>query len=101
MCRIKRDVSASWLPWLLLVIALACYGMCGCTKLKWITYRYIHASKHTVFLIALISVGLAQARPNYVYAHVYILFPVHVSMHVNMGNPHKTRLAVLFVVCTV
>ena len=30
-----------------------------------LTYRYIQTYKHTVQLVVLISVGLAQARPNY------------------------------------
>ena len=36
----------------------------------WTTYHYIH--KYSGFLIVLISVGLAQAHPNYCSIHIYV-----------------------------
>ena len=38
-------------------------------------YRYIHTNihKYSDFLVVLISVGLAQARPNYFATLVYII----------------------------
>ena len=43
-------------------------NVCACAVNTWTTYRYIH--KYSDFLVAMISVGLAQARPNqYVTFH--------------------------------
>ena len=45
-------------------------NVCACAVNTWTTYRYIHIYIHTYihkysdFLVAMISVGLAQARPN-------------------------------------
>ena len=46
-------------------------NVCACAVNTWTTYRYIHTyiytyiHKYSDFLVAMISVGLAQARPNY------------------------------------
>ena len=37
-------------------------NVCACAVKTWTMYRYIH--KYSDFLVAMISVGLAQARPN-------------------------------------
>ena len=48
-------------------------NVCTCAVNTWTTYRYIHTYIHTYihkysdFLVAMISVGLAQARPNNMY----------------------------------
>ena len=45
-------------------------NVCACAVNTWTTYRYIHTyiytyiHKYSDFLVAMISVGLAQARPN-------------------------------------
>ena len=50
-------------------------NVCACAINTWTTYRYIHTyiHKYSDFLVALISVGLAHARPNKVSVNVVIL----------------------------
>ena len=55
----------------------------------WTTYiaTYMHKHKYSDFLVVLISVGLAQARPNY-YSWLYVIHDniIEYKFHVHAGR---------------
>ena len=71
----KLTCNQLWRP---LLKWLHCACMCNELVSTWTTYRYIH--KHSNFLIQVISVGLASARPSYVYVWAHFLAHIQITL---------------------